>query len=335
MEPATQAKEEAPAAGRPAEREREAHPRILDWASLTKSQFDRIDRASAVVLVTCAPVEVHGPHLPMGADFLEGEALAARMVRHLPPRHRARAFLRLPPIYAATDVVPQPGSLFFRASTTRAVLEDLGATLAAQGFREIVVSNFHGSPRHFLALEDACHRTSRARGIRMVALFSVMLGRLLGGGRSLEDAIGAIPGVARGALAGDLHAGYIETSQLLATHPDLVDPSYRSLARQRVGGREVGFSGGSFSALIRGYRETMRFFERSTYAGAPALAAAEAGERLLEEFGRRAAEAYTEVLDGTLAPADCHSPLWPLRFLFLHPIAIALFNRALGIAPLR
>ena len=31
--------------------------------------------------------------------------------------------------------VPHPGSLFFRPSTTIAVLEDLGRSLAAQGFR--------------------------------------------------------------------------------------------------------------------------------------------------------------------------------------------------------
>ena len=127
-------------------------PEILRWESLTKRQFDRIDRDRAIVLLTCSPLEVHGPHLPLGADALEGEGLAERTIRHLPEEHRSRTFLKLPFVYAASDPVPQPGSLAFRPSTTMAVLEDLGGSLAAQGFRNVVVSNFHGSPRHFVAI---------------------------------------------------------------------------------------------------------------------------------------------------------------------------------------
>ena len=61
-----------------------AHPTWIRWETLTKKQFDAIDRANAVVFVTCSPLEVHGPHLPLGADFLEGEGLAERTLRFLP-----------------------------------------------------------------------------------------------------------------------------------------------------------------------------------------------------------------------------------------------------------
>jgi creatinine amidohydrolase/Fe(II)-dependent formamide hydrolase-like protein len=104
-------------------------PIPLRWETLSKTRFDRIDRARAVVLLTCSPLEVHGPHLPLG-----GDGLAERMLRFLPEEHKARDFLKLPFIYAATDTVPQPGSLYFQPQTTMTVLEDLGRTLAAQGF---------------------------------------------------------------------------------------------------------------------------------------------------------------------------------------------------------
>jgi creatinine amidohydrolase len=139
-------------------------PRLLRWETLTKRRFDELDRGRAVVLVTCSPLEVHGPHLPLGADALQGEGLAERALRFLPDAHRSRTFLKLPFVYAACDGVPQPGTLAFRASTTIRVLEDLGRSLAAQGFRDILVSNFHGSPRHFLAIETACDRVARATG---------------------------------------------------------------------------------------------------------------------------------------------------------------------------
>ena len=96
----------------------EAAPQLLRWETLTKGQFDTLDRERAVVLVTCSPLEVHGPPLPLGADVLEGEGLAERMLRFLPERHRDRTFLKLPCVYAASDPVPQAGSLSFRPSTT-------------------------------------------------------------------------------------------------------------------------------------------------------------------------------------------------------------------------
>ena len=140
----------------------EATPRMRRWETLTKTQFDRIDPANAVVVLTCSPIEVHGPHLPLGADALEGEGLAERLPRFLPERHRNRTFLKLPFLYAASDVVPQRGSLVFRPSTISGLLTDLGHTLAVQGFRDVFISSFHGGPRH---IRQARHpfRVSGAR----------------------------------------------------------------------------------------------------------------------------------------------------------------------------
>lgn len=315
-------------------------PPILRWESLTKTAFDRLDPARCVVLVTCSPIEVHGPHLPLGADALEGQGLAERMLRFLPERHRARTFLQLPFVYAGTDVVPQRGSLFFRPGTTARVLEDLGGTLAAQGFRDVLVSNFHGSPRHFLAIERACARVSRRRGARMVPVFSLMIARLTNGTSGVEDVLGHLPGLAREDLVGDTHGGLVETSQLLALHRDWVDPGYAALPRRTVDGwlaengerAPEGRRGDPrrFVAMLRAFRAGIRFFERETYSGAPAGASAELGELILDTFGREAAAAVGEVLDGTLPPSAWHSPLWRWRFLFLNPVAIRVANRLLG-----
>ncbi len=114
-------------------------PRLVPWQSLTKRDFDAVDRERAVVMLSCAPLEVHGPHLPMGADALEAEGLSERAMRFLPEHHWDRVFLKLPYIYAASDTVPQPGSLFFQPATTVTVLSDLGRTLAAQGFKNVTL----------------------------------------------------------------------------------------------------------------------------------------------------------------------------------------------------
>jgi creatinine amidohydrolase/Fe(II)-dependent formamide hydrolase-like protein len=320
----------------------ETEPTVLRWETLTKRKFDALDRDNCVVLVTCSPLEVHGPHLPFGADALEGEGLSRRMLRFLPERHRSKTFLQLPFIYAATDTLPHPGSLFFRPSTTQAVLRDLGRTLAAQGFRNILVSNFHGSPRHFLAIEEACEKVSRERNIRMVCIFSVILTRLTGGSSELYDVLGQLPGVNKEDLVGDTHGGLVETSQLLALHPEWVERDYASLPRRTVDtwlaergeapppierGKPAGIL-----AMIKAFQGGLRFFRAETYSGAPGNASPELGERILDRLGEKGAEAVTEILDGMLPPSQWHSPLWKQRFWFTNPLMVAFFNRLLGVS---
>jgi creatinine amidohydrolase/Fe(II)-dependent formamide hydrolase-like protein len=317
--------------------ERSDQPLLLRWETLTKKRFDQLDRERCVVLVTCSPLEVHGPHLPLGADALEGQGLAQRMLQHLPEPHRSRTFLQLPFIYAATDTLPHPGSLFFRPSTTITVLTDLGRSLAAQGFKDVIVSNFHGSPRHFLAIEKACDRVSRERGIRMVCIFSVLINRLTGGSAELYDVLGNLPGMNREDLVGDTHAGVVETSQLLALHPEWVDKDYTQLPRRTVDtwllergevppkterGRPTGLL-----EMIKAFHGAVRFFREETYSGAPASGSRELGERVLDTLAGHAAAALSEILEGKLPPEQCHSPLWPKRLIFLNPLMVRLFNR--------
>ncbi len=314
-------------------------PRSIRWETLTKKAFDEIDRRRAVVMVTCSPLEVHGPHLPLGADALEGEGLAERALRFLPAKHRDRTFLKLPFIYVATDPVPQPGSIAFRPSTIIRVVEDLGRSLAAQGFENVLISNFHGSPRHFLAIETACDRVSRDTGIRMLCIFSAMLTRLGVMGSELGDVLGHVEGVSPEDFDADTHGGLVETSQLLALHPELIDPDYKRLPKRSVAiwageqGRDHHeVSEPSLAALpsmLAQFKNAMHFFADETYSGSPALASARLGEEFLDELGQQAGQAMGELLDGNLPPEAWHSPAWKLRQLFVHPLAVRFFDQLL------
>jgi creatinine amidohydrolase len=323
------------------ENDSESTPTVLRWETLTKERFDRLDRDRCIVLVTCSPLEVHGPHLPLGADALQGEGLARRMLRFLPEPHRDRTFLQLPFIYAATDTLPHPGSLYFRSSTTMRVLEDLGRTLAVQGFRDVLVSNFHGSPRHFLAVEAACDRVSRKHDVRMVSLFSVLIGRLTKGSTELYGVLGDLPGVSPDDFRGDTHGGLVETAQLLALHPEWVGRDYATLPRRTVDlwlqeqgeappeierGRPAGLL-----TMVKTFHGALRFFRAETYSGTPGKASRELGEQILDRLGREAASVVAEILEGRLPREQWHSPLWSKRFLFVNPLMVRLFDRVLGI----
>lgn len=84
------------------------------------------------MLVTASPLEVHGPHLPIGADALEGEGLAKRMLRFLEMLGSFRSGLRF--FQEETDSGP-PGAA--SAKLGERIL-DLLSERAAEGCAELL-----------------------------------------------------------------------------------------------------------------------------------------------------------------------------------------------------
>jgi creatinine amidohydrolase len=304
--------------------------RILEWQTATATELRALDPGRTVVLVSCSPIEVHGPHLPLYADIREAEGLslaAAEKLLALDPDIR---FVRLPPICLGADVLPQAGSLRFSHGTIVRVLEELGATLARQGFVHIWVSNFHGGPRHVLALEQAAHRVNRRHGVRMLSVFSLLAKKLTGGSSDLADRLGGMGGIAAEELRGDSHGGLVETAMLLHLSADHVDGGYAALPARSL---EIQMKELGRPPIQKGARPTMaeqlrslpyrqRYYETETYAGAPAKATAELGRAYLDALSSDAAEMLLSVYRGEVAPTEAHSPLWKLRRV--------LMNRAFG-----
>lgn len=312
-----------------------ASPRILEWKDLPGRTIDALDREHTVVVVACSPLEVHGPHLPTSTDVTEAEGLMQRTMEHVLERDPALTFVHLPPIYVAADVLPHRGSLRFRPSTVVRVLTELGTTLARQGFRHVWVTNFHGGPRHFVAIERAAHDVSRRCGIRMISVFGLLLAEITGGSSDLAGLLGGVGGITADELRGDAHGGLVETSMLLHFAREHVAPDFAQLPPRSV---EIHLREQGAQPLQKGARPTLRelvrsfplkhrYYEDETYAGAPAKATAELGRAYAEILAERSATALSGVLSGERSMRDVHSPLWPLRHVLLSRPLGWLFDR--------
>lgn len=309
------------------------------WHTMTGSEFKALDKSKVVVMVTCSPFEVHGPHLPVCADNMESEAITAKTIEKLSAKYPEIIFLRLLPLYVACDVVPQTGSLMFRNTTIIRVLEDLGHTLAMQGFKNIWVASFHGGPRHFVAIEQACHKTNRKYGARMVSLFSLLIKLLTKGTPDLSKVLEPVNGIVPADLEGDTHAGVIETSMMLKIMGDKVDPVFKTLPRQTVDLKLISLGEPpralqarnlSIKEILRGFKAALMYFKDETYSGAPAGSSPEIGEQIIDVLSGHSAEALGKLWAGEISPEDCHSPVWKLRWVFLIPAISKIFERAVG-----
>jgi creatinine amidohydrolase len=313
-------------------------PLFHEWSLMTAPQIAGLPRDRTVIMVTASPLEVHGPHLPTITDICEAEGLGVRMMRRLRALHPEMVFVRLPPIYVASDVLPHVGSLHFRPSTIRAVYEDLGRSLAKQGFRHVWVGGFHGGPRHFVPVEQACDAVNRRHGARMLSIFGMLLNQLTGGDTDLADILGSCEGIEAKQLRGDAHGGAIETSMMLALLGRHVDPMHKRLghndvhlARARTGKASVELKGRpSPPELVRLLLAKLRYYEEETWSGDPSLATPELGEQFLEVLAGHAAGALSKVWTGEIPITETKSPAWKMRHLFSSSIVGALLPRVLG-----
>lgn len=315
--------------------------RLLRWQEMTGPQIAALDPAKTIVLVTCSPLEVHGPHLPTSADMTESEGLLEATATKILERRDDLTFVMLPPVYAASDVLPHRGSLKFSPNVVTAMLEELGATLARQGFRHVWVGNFHAGPRHILAIERACDRVNRRHGGRMVSVFSLLLKRITGGSSDAAAFLAGVGGITKQDLQGDSHGGVVETSMLLHLVGRHVDPGYADLPPrsleldlERAGRPPLQKADKpTLLEIIRGFPLRARYYDHETYAGIPARASAELGRAYLDRFSSETATALLELWDGKIGLEAQFSPMWPFRRVMLNALAYRVFDKLVGLKP--
>jgi creatinine amidohydrolase len=180
-------------------------PDNRNFAYLSWKQVDALPRDKTVLVLPTAAIEQHGPHLPLATDTLINSILLGAALTRMPQET---------PIYVLPAVcygksnehIGFPGTLSVSSTTFMAVLRDLGASIAAAGFKKLVLYNSHGGNA---SLVDVMARDLRAEfGLRLFSLFG--------------SAGAAFTGLGAQERAYGFHAGEVETSFLLSAIPELV-----------------------------------------------------------------------------------------------------------------
>ncbi len=294
-------------------------------AEMTTLEVDALDRDATVCAMALSPIEIHGPHLPLGTDVFIAEEVRDRAVSKIKEAHPHFDYLFLPSYFLGSDTVP--GSVAFDSRAVNLTLLGLGNFLASRGFRYLLVFDNHGGPRHQIAIAKAAERLWRKKGFMLIAPFLTFYRRMIEDDPALLERIQAAPGACGD--TDDDHAGLNETSLALAAMPDRVRPTWESLARTAIRkGRWPGRLLGAAAGLARraGAEELGRDLvhlgnmlswttekKMPIYIGEPRAATPEAGDRMLDAFADEALACFEACLAGAPPPAR---PLgWSLRFL--------------------
>lgn len=179
------------------------------WADLTAPELAALDRARVVAVLPVGATEQHGAHLALSVDTDLPQAVIARALPRLGP-HVSALVLPALPFGKSTEHDHAPGTLTLSAATLLAVHDDLGAAVARAGVRRLLMFNGHGGNR---ALLEIAARDLRARHGLTTAHCA------------WDDLVDTAAIVGPHEARNGLHAGDVETSAMLAAHPERVRPA--------------------------------------------------------------------------------------------------------------
>jgi creatinine amidohydrolase len=234
----------------------------MRWEDLTSMEIGGVDRATPVI-VNLAAIEQHGPHLPVSVDATIGgfflDELDNKLGAHV---------LVLPQIKVCCSAhhMDYPGTLSVRHETLAAYVVDILSSVAAHGFRNIVMLNSHGG-NQAIALVILQKFGNQHPGCRIVLLtWWNMVAKELAAVR--ESAVGGLG-----------HACEFETSLMMHCAPG-------SVRTDLIGGRSnvSAYPWANTDLLVSGrgvlYRSMKDISGGTGVVGDPSLASAEKGKEI-------------------------------------------------------
>lgn len=171
---------------------------------MTMSGFEEGLALTRTALIPFGSVEEHGPHLPLSTDTLQAYEVGKKAALQVP-------LFVAPPVHYGNcrSTACHPGTLSISTVTLKLLFKDIVRSMRGHGLRNFIALSGHAGGAHRMALQDAGEELIAEFadiGIAVVTEFDLARDE----GREVIE------------TPGDCHAGEIETSRMLHTHPHLV-----------------------------------------------------------------------------------------------------------------
>ncbi|HEY5974787.1 MAG TPA: creatininase family protein [Geobacteraceae bacterium] len=216
---------------------------------MTMEEFAAGLEQTTTVFIPFGSVEEHGTHLPLATDTYQAYEIGKVAAQRIP-------LFVAPPIHygCCRSTSCHPGTISITTTTLKLLLKDIVRSFHEQGLTNFIVLTGHAGGSHRMALQDAGEELLKELPkIRIAVVTEFDLAK--DEGRHLIE------------TAGDCHAGEIETSRILHSHPHLVK-----------GRGEPGWPTFPVGILVR---DKMKYWPTGVW-GDPTKASSEKGHQLEE-----------------------------------------------------
>lgn len=214
---------------------------------ITMPEFVAGLKSTVTVLIPFGSVEEHGTHLPLSTDTIEAYEVAKKAAQLIP-------LFVAPPVHYGNcrSTACHPGTISISTATLKLLFKDIVRSLRDHGMKNFIALSGHAGGAHRMALQEA--------GEELIVEFAdIEVAVVTEFDLAKEEGRGLIE------TPGDSHAGEIETSRIMHSHPHLVK----------------GTSPAEYPAFPAGIlvRDKRRYWPGGVW-GDPGMASAEKGARL-------------------------------------------------------
>jgi len=174
---------------------------------MTMPEFEAGLTICKTVYIPFGSVEEHGSHLPLSTDTIEAYQVGKLAAERIP-------LFVAPPVHygSCRSTSRHPGTISISTGTVKALLKDIVRSLALHGVENFIALTGHAGGAHRMALQDAGEELiAELPGINLAVVTEYDLAKEAGA-HLIET-------------RGDAHAGEIETSRIMHSHPHLVKGS--------------------------------------------------------------------------------------------------------------
>ena len=181
------------------------------WEELTAPDFvSAVQQSEGVCVIPMGVIEKHGPHLPLGTDVYTAREISFRAAE--------KEYCIVYPFYFVGQIFEakqQPGTIAYSNELLYRFLEESCEEISRNGIKKIILMNGHGGNTNFL--QYFCQSQLAAPKDYAVYLFTP----------SMDAETQAKISSLRKTTTGG-HADEMESSTVMAIHPNLVKPDHAS-----------------------------------------------------------------------------------------------------------
>ncbi|NFF77588.1 creatininase family protein [Clostridium sporogenes] len=261
---------------------------IFNMEKVTWKDIHNLDKDKSVVFVVLSPIEEHGPHLPLGTDYISAKDLLKAVIDNLEKQNNAYNYIIHPsfPIGYNECVMNYPGTISFKSKTIENIVIDLGESISRAGFKKMVIVNHHLDLGHIKVIENAKYTLNKECSLKVLEIASSIIYS-----QSTKEKVKIVKNDLN--MKREIHADVRETSFMLFKHPELVKECYSNLEPVYMNMKEF-IKSGERCWRIYGIEEG--------YIGSPAKGSKEKGEVQFEDMIKNTVELIFKFLQYGYVP---------------------------------
>ncbi len=260
---------------------------IQNYRDLTRKEMENIDKNKTMVLIPLGAIEQHGSQAPLGTDMMIAEAMPKYITKELEKTDPDFPMLIFPviPVGLSIEHLNFSGSVSFKPDTYYHMLYDIAESIHNHGFKKLIFLICHGGNR---PIADILSRQLR----HDFGIFTFVLSS----GAFLDPIVQSTISPDN---HWDFHGGEMETSMIMAIHPNTV-----KLELSEAGYKDGGYKGKkvlnfSGTASINWMGEDLRTSDGRPIGigGDPRGATAKKGEIIFKRSAETLVPAFLEIRD--------------------------------------